>query len=94
MALAFEGIGFLFGFIGQKGEQVFVKNMAVPGVASPHFERFESCDHAGPAEERGFGVVLSEFAPENQTGFLHDLVHFGPTGEQGSNKSAERGFGL
>ena len=94
MALALEGIGVFLGFIGEEGEEVFVEDMAVPGMAAAHFEGLETGYNAGPAEEGGFGVVLTELAPEHEAGFLPDFVHLLPAGEEGAPERPEGGFGL
>lgn len=72
-----EFVGHFLGFRGQCLDEFGPEDASLPGRIFTIFEDFEVGHAAGPAFERGSGLVLVKLLPEDDVGFLEDFFCIG-----------------
>ena len=78
----FEAVGDIAMFRGEDFDEVIVEDMAVAGGVASGGLDLEPRDAEGPGKERLLGLVFGGLAPEDEVGFLHDVIGEHPIGEQ------------
>ena len=82
-------VEFFASFFGEEVEDVFAEDESIAGDFPPVGEGFEAGDDAGPLHEVGGGIVLVEFAPEDEGGLLEDVCGIGVGRDEGADEAMD-----
>ena len=84
-----EMVKLLDGHIGQTIEHVGIEGHDCPLVLLAELEHFVTNDATCPGEKIRVRLILAEFAPQHQIGFLKYVLGVGRSGQQGTGIKIE-----